>query len=65
MTRHVRSNRIHAVSLLLTHRTPANVREGLIAVPTKAVKQWVAENLGTTLATKRATAYKKFAKGSG
>ena len=56
---------IAAMPMLLTHWTPNKVRESLTAVPVKAMKQWVRENLGTTLTSKRATAYKEFATNSG
>jgi len=54
-----------AMPMLLTHWTPAQVRQSLTAVPVKAMKHWVEENLSTTLTSKRATAYKEFAKSSG
>ena len=51
-----------AMPMLLTHWTPANVRASLTAVPIKTMKQWLAENLATTLTAKRTTAYKEFRK---
>jgi hypothetical protein len=51
--------------LLLTHWTPARIRASLSAVSVKEMKQWVHENLGTTLTSKRATAYKELAISSG
>lgn len=56
---------IAALPMLLTHWTPDNVRESLTAVPVQAMKHWLSENLGTTLPSKRATAYREFAKNSG
>jgi len=56
---------IAAMPMLLTHWTPAKVRESLTAVPVKTMTQWTDENLGTTLTSKRATAYREFAKSSG
>ena len=56
---------IAAMPMLLTHWTPDKVRESLTAVPVKAMKQWVSENLATTLTSKRTTAYKEFATNSG
>ncbi|HRX82642.1 MAG: hypothetical protein H6821_09735 [Planctomycetaceae bacterium] len=49
----------------LTHWTPGKVLQSLTAVPVKAMKHWVDENLGTTLTAKRATTYKEFAKSFG
>ncbi len=56
---------IAAMPMLLTHWTPNKVRESLTKVPVKAMKLWVHENLGTTLTSKRATAYKEFTTNSG
>ena len=56
---------IAALPMLLTHWTPAKVRQSLTAIPVKTMKQWVDENLSTTLTSKRATAYKEFATNSG
>lgn len=56
---------IAALPMLLTHWTPEKVRESLSAVPVKAMKHWVDEHLGTTLTSKRATAYKEFVTNSG
>ncbi len=56
---------IAAMPMLLTHWTPEKVRQSLSAVPVKAMKKWVNENLGTTLTSKRVTAYKEFDKNSG
>ena len=47
--------------MLLTIWTPDRVRASLSAVSVKEMKQWVRENIGTTLTSKRATAYKEFA----
>jgi hypothetical protein len=56
---------IAARPMLLTHWTPNNVRESLAAVPVKAMKQWLHDNLENTLTSKRATAYREFAKSTG
>jgi len=56
---------IAAMPMLLTNCTPDRVRASLSAVPVKEMKQWVRENLGTTLTSKRTTAYKEFAKSYG
>ncbi len=56
---------IAAMPMLLTNWTPDRVRASLSAVPVKEMKHWVHENLGTTLASKRTTAYKEFAKSYG
>jgi len=56
---------IAALPMLLTHWTPGNVRESLTTVPVKAMKQWLRDNLATTLTSKRATAYREFAKSTG
>jgi hypothetical protein len=56
---------IAAMPMLLTHWTPDNVRESLTAVPVQAMKQWLRENFKTTLNSKRATAYREFAKSTG
>jgi hypothetical protein len=56
---------IAAMPMLLTDCTPAQVRASLIAVSVKDMKQWVCDNLGTTLTSKRTTAYKELAKSSG
>ena len=54
-----------ALPMLLTDWTPDKVRASLTAVPVKAMKTWVHENLNTTLTSKRTTAYKEFATNSG
>jgi len=56
---------IAAMPMLLTHWTPEKVRVSLTTVPVKVMKQWVNENLGTTLTSKRVTAYKEFAQNYG
>ncbi|MCA9145726.1 MAG: hypothetical protein H6823_22325 [Planctomycetaceae bacterium] len=56
---------IAALPMPLTHWTPGKVLQSLTAVPVKAMKHWVDENLGTTLTAKRATTYKEFAKSFG
>lgn len=50
-----------ALPTLLSTWTPDQVRESLRAVPVKKMKAWVKEQLGSTLASKRATAYREFA----
>lgn len=52
---------IAAMPMLLTEWTPARVRESLSGVSVKQMKKWIHDNLGTTLAAKRTTAYKEFA----
>jgi hypothetical protein len=54
---------IAAMPMLLTNCTPEQVRASLAAVSVKDMKQWVSDNLGTTLTSKRTTAYQEFAKG--
>jgi len=51
---------IAALPMLLIDWTPERVRESLGRVSVKQMKAWVAENLGTTLAAKRTTAYGEF-----
>ncbi len=51
---------IAAMPMLLTNWTAERVRESLSAVSVKAMRSWVAENLDTTLNSKRVTAYKEF-----
>jgi len=53
-----------AMPMLLTNWTPAKVRESLTRVSVKEMKKWVHENLGTTLTSRRVTAYQEFAAGS-
>ena len=53
---------IAAMPMLLTDWTAAQVRTNFAAVPVKTMKQWLADNLGTTLTAKRATAYQEFKK---
>ena len=50
-----------ALPMLLTTWTPARVREGLTKVSVKEMKQWVQATLGTTLASRRVTAYQESA----
>jgi hypothetical protein len=50
-----------AMPMLLTDWTADRVRRSLQAVPVKRMKAWVREELGQTLASKRATAYREFA----
>ncbi len=51
---------IAAMPIMLTDCTPARVRESLQRVSTKQMKKWVHDQLGTTLASKRATAYREY-----
>ena len=51
---------VAAMPMLLIDWTPELVREGLQAVSVKKMKAWVQENLDTTLASLRATAYREF-----
>jgi hypothetical protein len=51
---------IAAMPTLLIDWTPERVRESLSAVSVKQMKTWVDEKLGTTLASKRAIAYREF-----
>jgi hypothetical protein len=50
-----------ALPMLLTHWTPARVRESLTKVSVKEMKHWVQDTLGTTLTSKRTTAYQESA----
>ena len=52
---------VAAMPMLLTHWTPDKVRESFTKVPVKVMKEWSRKNVGTTLTSKRATAYKEFA----
>ncbi len=45
---------------LLQDHTPATVREALLRVSVKDVNDWVAENLGNTLTSKRRATYNEF-----
>ncbi len=56
---------IAAMPILLVHWTSDRVRDNLATVSVKNMKQWLQENLGTTLTSKRATAYREFAINSG
>lgn len=56
---------IAAMPMLLTHWTPDKVRESFTAVPVKAMRKWVRDNLGTTLTAKRVIAYRESAKCTG
>jgi len=51
---------VAAMPMLLTDWTPDRVRESLSMVSVKQMKTWINENLGTTLGSKRAAAYKEF-----
>jgi hypothetical protein len=53
---------VAAMPALLTHWTADKVRVALSAVSVKQMKQWLKEELGETLSSKRAVAYKEFAK---
>lgn len=50
-----------AMPMLLTDWTAELVRESLSAVSVTQMKQWLREELGTTLTSKRVTAYREFA----
>ena len=50
---------IAAMPTLTIHWTADLVRASLSAVSVKQMNEWVSENLGTTLTSKRATAYKE------
>jgi hypothetical protein len=52
---------IAAMPMLLTDWTVDQVRASLSSVSVKQMKQWVSDNLGTTLASKRVTAYRESA----
>ena len=56
---------IAAMPMLLTNCNPEQVRASLAAVSVKEMKQWVSDNLGTTLTSKRTTAYKELAQSCG
>jgi len=55
---------VAAMPMLLTEWTPELVRSSLQAVSVKQMKQWVREELGATLTSKRVTAYHEFASAS-
>ena len=50
---------IAALPMLTTHWTAEKVRASLSTVAVKEMKQWTKENLGTTLTSKRTTAYQE------
>jgi len=50
-----------AMPILPIHWTAERVRENFRTVSVKQMNAWVSENLGTTLGSKRAKAYKEFA----
>jgi len=50
---------IAAMPALTIDWTPELVRESLSSVSVKQMNEWVCENLGTTMTSKRATAYKE------
>ena len=52
---------VAAMPMLLTDWTAELVRKSLPKVSVKKMKQWVREQLGTTLTSKRVTAYHEFA----
>jgi len=52
---------VAAMPMLLTDWTAELVRKSLSAVSVTQMKQWVRQRLGTTLASKRVTAYQEFA----
>ena len=49
-----------AFGALLKPATPESIRADLARVSVKQMRTWVSENLGTTLASKRQTAYAEF-----
>jgi hypothetical protein len=51
-----------AFGALLKPATPESIRRDFARVSVKQMRKWVAENLKTTLASKRQTAYAEFAK---
>jgi len=55
------TNLVAAMPMLLTDWTAELVRNSLLAVSVNQMKQWVREELGTTLTSKRVTAYQEFA----
>ena len=52
---------VAAMPMLLTDWTAELVRKSLPAVSVTQMKQWVRQQLGATLASKRVTAYQEFA----
>ncbi len=52
---------VAAMPMLLTDWTTELVRRSLSAVSVTQMKQWLSEELGTTLTSKRVTAYQEFA----
>ncbi len=50
-----------AMPMMLVDWTPELVQERLSEVSVKQMKEWVDKNLGTTLASRRTTAYQAFA----
>lgn len=55
---------IAAMPMLLVNWTADQVRDSLGTVSIRQMKQWIHDNLGETLASKRVTAYKEFATNS-
>lgn len=53
-----------AMPMLLTNWTPARVRESLTKVSVKEMRTWVKDTLGTTLTSRRVTAYQESAAAS-
>jgi hypothetical protein len=51
-----------AFGALLKPATPASIRRDFARVSVKQMRTWVIQNLKTTLASKRQTAYAEFAK---
>ena len=49
-----------AFGSLLQPVTPQSVKRDLVHTPVKKMRAWVSENLGSTLTSKRQTAYKEF-----
>jgi hypothetical protein len=55
---------IAAMPMLLVNWTADQVRDSLGTVSIRQMKEWIHDNLGETLASKRVTAYKEFATNS-
>jgi hypothetical protein len=52
---------LSAFGSLLRRSTPETITENFARVPVKRMRKWIAEQLGSTLASKRQTAYQEFA----
>ncbi len=55
---------VAALGALLKPATPQTIRRDFARVSVKQMRAWVTQNLKTTLASKRQTAYAEFAKDS-